>query len=237
MFCGISVEEHCSIVNNKLLPKYYKNYVRNCHKGWPRTTSKQGGPKQPPRLPHLISSLNTIYVQNFKKCMTGFSQFNHCIVCVPDAKPNRGTHFVRRARIERNEKQRSRAPSVIVTAQFCHDGRCDWNKKRLFLLNFNAERVSLHSLQSCFTVLFLQLNKLNACTRWSVVINWRSHFWWWKYFMAGHIHWFSGGADLRYGNSSSTVILTRKWHFTEQRVMRSFFQHVIFWTLDAPNHI
>ena len=35
------------------------------------------------------------------QCMTGFSQFNHCVVCVPDAKPNRGTHFVRRARIER----------------------------------------------------------------------------------------------------------------------------------------
>ena len=104
-------------------------------------------------------------------------------------------------------------------------------------MNFNAERVSSHSLQSYFTVLFLQPNKLNACTRWSVAINWRSLFWWSKYFMAGHIRWFSGGADLRYGNSSSAVILTRKWHFTEQRVVRSVFQHVIFWTLDAPNHI
>ena len=104
-------------------------------------------------------------------------------------------------------------------------------------MNFNAERVSARSLQSYFTVLFLQLNKLNACTRWSMVINWRSHFSRSKYFMAGHIHWFSGGADLRYGNFSSTVILTRKWHFTEQRVMRSFFQHVMFWTLDTPNHI
>jgi len=37
-------------------------------------------------------------------------------------------------------------------------------------MNFNAERVNPNSLQSYFTVLFLQLNKLNACTRLSVMI-------------------------------------------------------------------
>jgi len=85
--------------------------------------------------------------------MTGLTRFNICVVCVPDPSPSRGTHFVRKARIERTsiaqalpqtplparprvpdlltktaagmENQRSRAPSEIVWAQFCswHDGR------------------------------------------------------------------------------------------------------------------
>jgi len=63
-------------------------------------------------------------------------------------------------------------------------------------MNFNAELVSPNSLQSYFTVIFLQLNKLNTCTRCSVVTTWRSHFSLSKYFMAGHIRYFSGGGNF-----------------------------------------
>jgi len=52
-------------------------------------------------------------------------------------------------------------------------------------MNFNAERVSSHSLQSYFTVLVLQL-KHKAYTRLSVAMDWHFRVMLSKYYVTGH---------------------------------------------------
>jgi len=71
-------------------------------------------------------------------------------------------------------------------------------------MNFNAERVSWHSLQSYFTTVVLQLNKLSPCTKLKCGDLRAPHFSSSKYFVAGHVRYFSGGADLRYGGNISS---------------------------------
>jgi len=139
--------------------------------------------------------------------ITGFSQFNKCVVCVTDASPNPGTHFVRRARIERTNIASLQTP-LPVHPRVPGVGRereakkpsskCEsygavfsWQVLRLkqetvvFLMNFNAERVSSHSLQSYFTVLVLQL-KHKAYTRLSVAMDWHFRVMLSKYYVTGH---------------------------------------------------
>ena len=71
-------------------------------------------------------------------------------------------------------------------------------------MNFSAELVSSHSLQSYFTTLVLQLNKLSACTKLKCGDLRAPHFSSSKYFVAGHVRCCSGGGDLRYGGNFSS---------------------------------